>query len=101
MDAPFEEIMLAAQTLEQAWHVILGWGLPSSDAEKAQLVRQLETDQMVVGEDPKIYFARVDKRLNTLKFVGIVKEGQEIVRIIIRNLSDVYVVEKRSHPWTR
>ena len=101
MDAPFEEIMITAQTLEQAWHVILGLGLPTSDAEKAQLVRQLETVQMVVGEDPKIYFARVDKRLNTLKFVGIVKEGQEIVRIIIRNLSDVYVVEKRSHPWTR
>ena len=51
-------------------------------------MRQHETVQMVVGEDPKIYFARVDKLLNTLKSVRIVKEEQEIVRIIIRNLSD-------------
>ena len=57
VDAPFEKTMLAAQTLEQAWHVIVGWGLPTSDAEKALLVRQHETVQMVVGDDPKIYFA--------------------------------------------
>ena len=100
VDAPFEETMLAAQTLEQAWHVIVGWALPTSDAEKALLVRQLETVQMEVGGDPKIYFARVDKLLNTLKYVGIVKEEREIVRIIIRNLSDEYMVEKRSHPMT-
>ena len=31
----------------------------------------------------------------------IVKEEREIVRIIIRNLSNEYVVEKRSHPLTR
>ena len=101
MDAPFEETMLAAQTLEQAWHVIVGWDSPTNDAEKALLVRQLETIQMVVGADPKIYFARVDKRLNTLKSVGIVKKEQEIVRIVIHNLADEHVVEKRSHPFTR
>ena len=74
--------------------------MPTSDAEKALLVRQLETVQMEVGEDPKIYFARVNKLLNTLKSVGIVKEEREIVRIIIRNLSDEYMVEKRNHPLT-
>ena len=100
VDALFEETVLAAQTLKQAWHVIVGWGLPTSDAEKALLVRQPETVQMEVGEDPKIYFARVDKRLNTLKSVGIVKEEREIVRIIVINLSDEYMVEKRSHPLT-
>ena len=64
-------------------------------------MRQLETVQMVVGEDPKIYFARVDKLLNTLKSVGIMKEEWEIVRKIIRNPYNEYVVEKRSHPLTR
>ena len=63
-------------------------------------MRQLKTVQMEVGEDPKIYFARVDKLLNTLKSVGIVKKEREIVLIIIRNLSDEYTVEKRSHPLT-
>ena len=101
VDAPFEQTMLAAQTLEQAWHVIMGWGLPTSDTEKALFVRQLETVQMVVGEDPKIYIALVEKLLNTLKSVGIVKEEREIVRIIICNLFNEYVVEKRSHPLTR
>ena len=91
VDAPFKETMLAAQTLEQAWHVIVGWGLPSSDAEKAILVRQLETVQMAVDEGPKIYFAQVDKLLNTLNSVGIVKEEREVVRIIIRNLSNEYL----------
>ena len=100
VDVPFEETMLAAQTLEQAWHVIIGWGLPTSDAEKALLVRKLESVQIEVGEDPKTYFARVDKLLNTLKSVGIAKEEREIVRIIIRNLSDEYMVEKRSYPLT-
>ena len=101
VDAPFEETMLAAQTLEQAWHVIVGWGLPTSDVEKTLLERQLETVQMVVGEDPKIYFTRVDKLLNILKSVGIVKGEREIVRIIIRNVSNEYEVEKRIHPLTR
>ena len=43
VNAPLEETMLAVQTLEQAWHVIVGWDLPTSDTEKALLVRQLET----------------------------------------------------------
>ena len=63
-------------------------------------MRQLETVQMEVGEDPKIYFVRVDKLLNTLKSVEIVKDEREIVRIIIPNLSDEYMVEKRSHSLT-
>ena len=66
----------------------MGWGLPTSDAEKALLARQLKTVQMVVGEDPKIYFARVDRLLNTLKSVGIAKKGRKIVRTIIRNVSN-------------
>ena len=64
-------------------------------------MRQLETVQMVVGGDPKIHFARVDKLLNTQKSVRIVKEEREIVRIIVRNLSNEYVVERCSHPLTR
>ena len=66
----------------------MGWGLLTSDAEKALLARQLKTVQMVVREDPKIYFARVDRLLNTLKSVGIAKKGRKIVRIIIRNVSN-------------
>lgn len=52
---------------------------------------------MVVGEDPKAYFARVNRLLNTRKSVGIVKkEEREIVGIIMRNLSREYDIEQCS-----
>ena len=95
-DAPFEESLMAATNLVEAWHIIVSWGLPDSDAEKTLLVRQLETTKMLDDEDPKLFFARLDKILNTLKSVGIVKEEREIVQIIKRNLSSEYDVELRA-----
>lgn len=85
--------MLACETLDRVWYVIVvGWGLPSSDAENALIGRQPEPVQMVVAdEDPKRFFARIDTLLNTLKSVGIVKEEQGIVRIITLNHSNQYV----------
>ena len=50
---------------------------------------------MAKDEDPGLFFARVDGISNTLKSVGITKEEHEITRIIIRNLSEDYDVEKR------
>ena len=94
-DAPFEERILACRTLEEAWWTIVGWHLPSTESEKELLIHQLENAQMVADEDPKLFFARVDRLVNTLKSVGIVKEERENVRIIVRNLSDDYDVEKR------
>ena len=94
-DAPFEDRLLAAHTLEEAWWIIVGWHLPTTDTEKELRVHELENIQMTAGEDPKLFFARVDRISNTLKSAGIVKEEREIVRIIVRNLSDDYDVEKR------
>ena len=68
----------------------------NSDAEKALLVGQLETIHMFPGEDLKLFLARVDKRVNTMRVVGIEKSDVEIVQIIVRQLSDDYDVEKRS-----
>ena len=78
------------------WEVIQGWSLPTSDAEKALLVGQLETMQMFPGEHPKLSLARVDKLVNTMRVIGIEKSEREIVQIIVRQLSDDYDVEKRS-----
>ena len=94
-DAPFEARLLAATTLEEAWHIIAGWYLPTTNSEKELLLHQLENVEMAKDEDPKLFFARVDGISNTLRSVGIVKEEREIVRIIVRNLSDDYDVEKR------
>ena len=51
---------------------------------------------MFPGEDPKLFLARVDKLVNTMRVVGIEKSEGEIVQIIVRQLSDDYDVEKRS-----
>lgn len=72
-------------------------GLATSEAEKSLLVSQLENALMIVGEGSKFYFLLVDKCLNALKSVEIVKEERGIVRVIIRNLLDEYHVEKHSH----
>ena len=95
-DAPFEQRLLAATTLEEAWHTITGWHLPTTDCDNELLLHQLENVEMAKDEDPKLFFARVDGIFNTLRSVGIVKEEREIVRIIVRNLSDDYDVEKRA-----
>ena len=94
-DAPFEERLPACRTLEEAWWTIVGWHLPSTESEKELLTHQLENAQMAADEDPKLFFARIDGLINTLKLVGVTKEEREITRIIIRNLPDDYDVEKR------
>ena len=94
-DAPSEERLLAARTLEEAWYIITGWHLPTTEREKELLTHQHENAQMAADEDPKLFFARVDGLINTLKSVGVAKEEREITRIIIRNLPDDYDVEKR------
>ena len=91
-----KEKLVACSCVPEVWEVIQGWSLPTSDAEKALLVRQLDTVQMFPGEDPELFLARVDKLVNTMRVIGIEKSESEIVQIIVRQLSDDYDVEKRS-----
>ena len=51
---------------------------------------------MFPGENPKLFLARVDRLVNTMRVVGIGKSEGEIVQIIVCQLSDDYDVEKRS-----
>ena len=92
-DAPFEDRLLGCKTLEEAWWIIIGWHMPTTDSEKELLSHQLESAKMATDENPKLFFARVDGLTNTLKSVGVAKEEREITRIIIRNLPDDYDVE--------
>ena len=57
--AAFEERVLSAVTVRDAWCQILNWTGPSSEAEILFLQRQLETVPNYVDEDP-IIFSRVD-----------------------------------------
>ena len=90
-----EEKLVACSCVPEVWEVIQGWSLPTSAAEKALLVGQLETINIFSGEDPKLFLAKVDKLVNTMRVVGIEKSEGEIVQIVVRQLSDDYDVEKR------
>ena len=94
--AAFEERVLSAVTVKDAWSQILSWTGPSSEAEKLFLERQLETVPNYGDEDPKLFFSRVDKLLTRLRSVDIHKTERQIVNILVRNLSDHYEIEKRS-----
>ena len=94
--AAFEERVLSAVTVRDAWCQALSWTGPSSEAKKIFLERQLETVPNYVDEDPKLFFSRVDQLLTRLRSVNVHKTEQQIVHILVRNLSDHYEIEKRS-----
>ena len=94
--AAFEERVLSAVTVRDAWCQILSWTGPSSEAEKLFLERQLETAPNYGDEDPKLFFSRVDQLLTRLRSADIHKTERQIVNILVRNLSDHYEIEKRS-----
>ncbi|CAN0358164.1 unnamed protein product, partial [Scytosiphon promiscuus] len=82
--------MLSSKTVLEAWGVIVSWYSPSSRAEVALMERELDMVRNYVGEDPKLFFVRVDKLKNALHHAGVSKTEQEIVNIILRNLSSDY-----------
>ena len=94
--AAFEERVLSAVTVRDAWCQILSWTGPSSEAETFFLERQLETAPNYGDENPKIVFSRVDQLLTRLRSADIHKTERQIVNILVRNLSDHYEIEKRS-----
>ena len=95
-DREIEEKLVACSCVPEAWELIRGWYLPTSDAEKTLPVEHLETVQMFPGEDPTLFLTRVDKLVNTMRVVGIEKSEGEIIQTIVRQLSDDYDVDKSS-----
>ena len=94
--AAFEERVMSAVTVRDAWCQILSWTGPSSEAETFFLERQLETVPNYGDENPKLFFSRVDQLLTRLRSADIHKTERQIVNILVRNLSDHYEIEKRS-----
>ena len=89
-----EEKLAACNSVLEAWGVVTEWTLPVSEAEKTPLVQQLENVTMYPDEDPKTFFTRVDNLVNMMHRVGITKTQEQIVHIIVRQLSDEYIVQK-------
>ena len=89
-----EKKLAACNSVLEAWGVVTEWALPVSEAEKTLLVQQLENVTMYPNEDPKTSFTRVGKLVNMMRRVGITKTEETIVHIIVRQLSDEYIVQK-------
>ena len=94
--AASEERVLSAVTVRDAWCQIWNWTGPSSEAETLLLERQRETVPNYGDEDPKLFFSRLDQLLTRLRSVNVHKTEQQIVHILVRNLSDHDEIEKRS-----
>ena len=54
--AAFEDRVLSAMTVRDAWSQVLNWTGPSSEAEKLLLERQLETIRNYGDENTKLFF---------------------------------------------
>ena len=94
--AAFEERVLSAVTVRDAWCQSLNWTGPSSEAETLFLERQLETVPNYGDEDPDLFFPRVDQLLTRLRSIGDHKTEKQTVNILVRNIFDHYEIEKRS-----
>ena len=62
----FEDRVLSAMAVRDAWCYVLIWTGPSSEAETLLLERQLEIVRNYRDEDPKRFFFKVDKLLTRL-----------------------------------
>ena len=89
-----EEKLAACNSVLEAWGVVTEWTLPVSEAAETLLVQQLENVTMYPNEDPKTLFTRVDRLVNMMRTVGITKTEEQFVHIIVRQLSDEYIVQK-------
>ena len=94
--AAFDERVLSAVTVRDAWCQILNWIGPSSEAEILFLERQLKTVPNYGDEDPNRFFSGVDQLLTRLQSIDVHKTEKQIVHTLVHNLSDNYEIEKRS-----
>ena len=94
---PVEERMHASGSVKEAWKAVMAWYQPQGDAEEDNLEREFENIAMKEDEDPKLFVARAEGKLNVLSALGIHKSDHEVVRILTRRLpSDFYDVEQRA-----
>ena len=96
VNAPFEPRVLASKSFPEAWQMVGDHILPRSEDETHLLRTKLETIPHYKGEDPQDFLARADNLLNTLSAAGEQVPENDVVRIIVRQLSSDYDVEKRS-----
>ncbi|CAN0456615.1 unnamed protein product, partial [Hapterophycus canaliculatus] len=82
---PFETVV-ASRTVLEAWHAFVSWISPSSEAEVELRRRHLDNMVNYDGEDPKLFYLRVDKLHNELRFGDEGRSDRDTLNLILRNL---------------
>ena len=80
--ASFEERVLSAVTVRDAWCQVLSWTGPSSEAETFFLERQLETVPNYGDENPKLFFSRVEALISLMPFGGCCSRHRLFIRVL-------------------
>lgn len=75
------------------------WTLPLWPAGLHLLVTRLENVEMGRDENSELFLARIRPLEATMRAASIEKSGEDIIKIILRQLPDSHDVEKRSVLW--
>ena len=79
-----------------AWRMLNGWFLPKTLAEKSKWKRQFNDLVMEVKEEPMRFFARVDKIVGVLGFLGVHLPTEDVNLKTVEVLTDDYEFEQRT-----
>ncbi|CAM9269824.1 unnamed protein product, partial [Hapterophycus canaliculatus] len=86
--------LASCATVAEAWSALKSWVLPTTRAEKRLLEMELNNVQYDQGEPPKMFFARIDTIVNTLRLVGVEKTPKEVLSVMIDQLPEEYAIQK-------
>ncbi|CAN0558800.1 unnamed protein product, partial [Laminaria digitata] len=82
--------VFAAQSPSGAWKMLRGWFLPKSIATQVKWSDVFDALQMEKGEEPMIFFSRVDKIVGILGSLGVQKSVGDVNRKLVRVLTHNY-----------
>ncbi|CAM9958011.1 unnamed protein product, partial [Hapterophycus canaliculatus] len=89
-----EERLVSNATMTEAWSALKSRVLPTIRAEKCLLEVELDNVQYDRGEPPKMFFARIDTIVNTLRLVYVEKSPGEVLAVMIDQLPEEYASQK-------
>ena len=93
---PVEERKHAAGSVEGTWKAVMAWYQPQGDAERDHLKKEFENIAFW-DEDPKIFCARDQGKLNAWFALGIHESDREVVRILAHRLPHEFYDVEAAH----
>ena len=88
--------MQQAKSPSGAWQELENHYMPRTLAATHRLKRNFEAIHMEEGEDPLVFFGRVDKAADELAMLGGGKSVEEVNWHIVINLSSLHTIQRKS-----